>query len=166
MARHSETLEPMVIYRPADGTGGAWARPPPCGLTPCRRAAPSCAAFQSWARHRPGILAGKGYPFPLKMPLWSSTLPKRGLSKEKGLWSQRALSKKKPLQGRAMPPQNAACRANFLSSPPRPHRGCFALCAQGVRESLKAVRGQSAVQAGAAPRRRVSACGQRASSPV
>ena len=27
MARHSETLEDMVIYRPLDGEGEAWVRP-------------------------------------------------------------------------------------------------------------------------------------------
>ncbi len=27
VARHSETLEPLVIYRPLDGATGLWARP-------------------------------------------------------------------------------------------------------------------------------------------
>lgn len=27
VARHSETLEPLVVYRPLDGTGGWWVRP-------------------------------------------------------------------------------------------------------------------------------------------
>jgi hypothetical protein len=27
VARHSETLEPMVIYRPLYGAGGLWVRP-------------------------------------------------------------------------------------------------------------------------------------------
>jgi hypothetical protein len=27
VARHSETLEPLVVYRPADGDGAWWVRP-------------------------------------------------------------------------------------------------------------------------------------------
>ena len=27
LARHSETLEPLVIYRPLDGSTGTWVRP-------------------------------------------------------------------------------------------------------------------------------------------
>ena len=27
IAKHSETLEPMVVYRPLDGEGGLWVRP-------------------------------------------------------------------------------------------------------------------------------------------
>lgn len=34
MARHSETLEQLVVYRALYGEGGLWVRPRPCGWRP------------------------------------------------------------------------------------------------------------------------------------
>lgn len=55
MARHSETLEPMVIYRPADGTGGAWARPAVMWFDAVPQGGSFVRRFSKLARHRPAF---------------------------------------------------------------------------------------------------------------
>lgn len=45
VATHSETLEPMVVYRALYGERGIWVRPAPCGTSRSSATDRSCAAL-------------------------------------------------------------------------------------------------------------------------
>ena len=45
VATHSETLEPMVVYRALYGSGASGCAPPPCGTSRSSATGRSCAAL-------------------------------------------------------------------------------------------------------------------------